>query len=119
MVELNIRIVAANALIELEKYGTRKISTQNLGIYGIYLANEYENITGENTVYCFDLEKLILLCLSYSHLFKIETIDNKMFFCLKENVDLEEVKKYFRHTLSYDMLQTIKRINIKDILEQD
>ena len=70
-------------------------------------------------MYCFDSEKLILLCLSYSHLFKIETIDNKMFFCLKENADLEEVKKYFRHTLSYVMLQAIKRINIKDILEQD
>ena len=57
------------------------------------------------------------LVIHYSEFFEVKDKDKKKYICLKENVEIRQVKEKFRWTLSYAMLKTLKKVNINQVVQ--
>ena len=109
--------LAANALIELYEQGIKEISFEDLADYGLLVVENYENEIAERAILIFDQERLEGLVIHYSEFFEVKNKDKKKYICLKENVDIRQVKEKFRWTLSYAMLKTLKKVNINQVVQ--
>lgn len=112
---IGVECLAANALIELYEQGIKEISFEDLADYGLLVVENYENEIAERAILIFDQERLEGLVIHYSEFFEVKNKDKKKYICLKENVDIRQVKEKFRWTLSYAMLKTLKQVNIKSL----
>lgn len=114
---IGVECLAANALIELYEQEIREISFEDLADYGLHVVESYENEIAERAILIFDHERLEGLIINYSEFFEARKEDNKKYICLKDNVDIRQVKEKFRWTLSYAMLKTLKKVNISQVLQ--
>lgn len=114
---IGVECLAANALIELYERGIREITFENLADYGLLVVESYENEICDEAIFIFDMEKLEGMVINYSDLFVIVERNAKKYLCLKENVNIRDVKERFRWTLSYAMLKALKRVDIRQVLQ--
>lgn len=112
---IGVECLAANALIELNQHGIRKISFEELADYGLLVVDEYEIATSERAVLIFSQEKIKGFIFNFSNYFEVQENDKK-FICLKEDVDIRELKEYFRWTLSYEILKALCKVDICKIV---
>lgn len=115
---IGVECLAANALIELyEQDGhNNRISFRNLADYGLMVVDKYEMETSERAVFIFDQEKIHGLIINYSDYFSVDMNDGEKFICLKDGVDIEDVKDRFRWTLSYELLKAVSHVNITEVV---
>ena len=99
---IGIESLAANALISLlEKNNVRVVSFDTLVNYGMEITRIYKRDTGEDAILLLSREYQLNMIANYSDFFDVK-IDNagQGVFCLKDDVDIEQVKFYFRYCSS-------------------
>ena len=104
---IGIESLAANALISLlEENNVRVVSFDTLVNYGMEITRIYKRDTGEDAILLLSREYQLNMIANYSDFFDVK-IDNagQGVFCLKEDVDLEQVKFYFRYTMKISLLK--------------
>lgn len=112
---IGVECLAANALIELYQQGISEIGFKELADYGLLVVDKYETQDGENAVLIFDSEEIMGWVVSYSEYFEIEEREQK-YICLKQGVDIKELKQKFRWTLSYSMLRALNQVSVMDAM---
>lgn len=115
---IGVECLAANALIEMYEQDVHnsRISFKNLADYGLRVVDKYEMETSERAVFIFDQEKLHGLIINYSDYFSVETDGEEKYICLRDNVNIEDVKDRFRWTLSYELLKAVCHVNITEVI---
>lgn len=113
---IRVECVAANALIELYGKGINKIGFKELAKYGLVVVEQYEVENYGEAVLIFNPDEIQGFVLNYSDYFKIEESDTGKSIVLRDNVDIQELKRQFRWTLSYAMLKVLNNIDIIDII---
>lgn len=104
---IGIESLAANALISLlEKNNVRVVSFDTLVNYGMEITRIYKRDTGEDAILLLSREYQLNMIANYSDFFDVK-IDNagQGVFCLKDDVDIEQVKFYFRYTMKISLLK--------------
>lgn len=104
---IGIESLAANALIELlEKSGRREVSFDVLVQYGMEIVSFLQRETGEEAVLLMSRKYQLDMIENYSNFFVV-TFDEagRGTFQLKDDVDLEDLKFYFRWTMSLQLLK--------------
>lgn len=114
---LNTTCIAMNALIDLDEHRINKLSLDKLDKYFCYVANEYERLNNTRVIVKFGKGELNALIYECGNYIEIENIGNCKYIKLKDNVDIFEIKDKFRYTLSYNMLKTLKDINILEVIK--
>ena len=114
---IGVECVAANALIELYANGIREISFKHLANYGLLVVEWYESETKDKAILVFDHEKIEGMIIDYSDFFEVKEIEKSKYICLKENVNIRQVKEKFRWTLSYAMLKALKQVDINRVVQ--
>lgn len=102
---IGIESLAANALIELfERKQTREVSFDSLVRYGMEVVRIFRNETGEEAVLLLSRKYQMDMIENYSDFFEVEMdAAGNGVFRLKD-VDLEDVKAYFRWTMSIKLI---------------
>lgn len=109
---IGVECLAANALIELYENEITKIGFKQLAEYGLSVVEQYKKESGTDAVLIFDPEDIHGLVINYSDFFDIEeTEQEQKYLCLKNGVEIRELKEQFRWTLSYAMLKAISRVS--------
>ncbi len=104
---IGIESLAANALISLlEENNVRVVSFDTLVNYGMEITRIYKRDTGEDAILLLSREYQLNMIANYSDFFDVK-IDNagQGVFCLKDDVDIEQVKFYFRDTMKISLLK--------------
>lgn len=114
---IGVECLAANALIELYEKEIREISFEDLTDYGLLVVESYENEIEERAILIFDRERLEGMIVNYSEFFEVKEKEKRKYVCLRENVDIKQVKEKFRWTLSYAMLKALKQVDINQIVQ--
>lgn len=110
---IGVECLAANALIELYEKSIKKISFQQLSEYGLMVVEQYETESSDEAVFIFNPEEIQGLIINYSSYFEIDKGENdEKYICLKDGVDIQELKEQFRWTLSYEMLKALNSIDV-------
>lgn len=110
---IGVECLAANALIELYKKEITKISFRELVEYGFMVVEQYETESLDEAILIFNQEEIQGLIINYSNFFEISRGDNdEKYICLKDGVDIQELKEQFRWTLSYEMLKALNTIDV-------
>lgn len=112
---IGVECLAANALIELYANGINQISFQKLAEYGLSVVEQYIIESGKDAVLIFQPEDISGLVLNYSDYFYI-TGDQEKHLCLRDNVNIQELKEQFRWTLSYAMLKAVSQVSVMTML---
>lgn len=112
---IGVECLAANALIELYDHGIQQISFNKLADYGLMVVEAYEEEMCDNAVFIFDQNKLHGLVIDYSDYFMVEVLNGEKSIGLKENVDILELKRRFRWTLSYSILKAVSKVKIEEV----
>lgn len=108
---IGVECLAANALIELCANKITRISFKKLAEYGLCVVEQYRIESGRDAVLIFQPQDIQGMVINYSNYFYIEEEQEK-FLCLKENVDMKELKEQFRWTLSYAMLKALSQVSV-------
>lgn len=110
---IGVEFLAANALIELYKNDITQISFKQLAEYGFMVVEQYETESSDEAILIFNPEEIQGLIINYSNFFEINkgNYDEK-YICLKDGVDIQELKEQFRWTLSYEMLKALNTIDV-------
>lgn len=111
---IGVECLAANALIELYGSGIHRISFKQLTEYGLSVVERYKLESGNDAVLIFLPEDIVGLVINYSEYFYIE---DDMFLCLKDDVDIQELKEQFRWTMSYAMLKAVNQVSVMNHVE--
>lgn len=107
----------ANALIELSENSITKISFQQLSEYGFMVVEQYKAESSDEAVFIFNPEEIHDMIINYSSYFEIDKGENdETYICLKDGVDVQELKEQFRWTLSYEMLKALNLINVMEVI---
>lgn len=112
---IGVECLAANALIELYENEINKISFKKLAEYGLSVVEQYKKESGQDAVLIFQPEDIQGLVINYSDYFYIVNAPEK-YLCLRENVNIRELKEQFRWTLSYAMLKAVSSISVMNML---
>lgn len=113
---IGVECLAANALIELYKNDIKKISFQQLSEYGLMVVEQYEVESFDEAILIFNPEEIQGLIINYSSYFEISKYDDEKYICLKDGVDIQELKEQFRWTLSYEMLKALNAIDVMKVM---
>lgn len=99
---IGIECLAANALIEiLDKTNKREVSFDSLVRYGMEVVRFLQRQTGEEAVLLLSKKYQINMIENYSEFFEVDfNGSNHGTFKLKETVSLDDLKSYFRWTMS-------------------
>ena len=99
---IGIECIAANALIEiLEKNQKREVSFDTIVRYGMEVVRVLQRQTGEEAVLLLSKKYQINMVENYSDFFEVDFSDsNGGVFKLRETVSLDELRTYFRWTMS-------------------
>lgn len=99
---IGIECLAANALIEiLDKTEKREVSFDTIVRYGMEVVRILQRQTGEEAVLLLSKKYQINMIENYSEFFEVDFSDsNQGIFKLKEDVSLDDLKNYFRWTMS-------------------
>ena len=98
---IGIENLAANAMIELmERNHTKEISFETLVHYGLEVARIFQEKTGEEAILLISRAYQVDMIENYSDFFDVHDET----FYLKDSVNLEELKTYFRWTMSTKLL---------------
>lgn len=114
---IGVECLAANALIELYAQDVREISFEDLADYGLLVVESYENEISDRAIFIFDQERIMGMIINYSDYFEVREEENTKYICLRENIDIREVKEKFRWTLSYAMLKAVKQVDINQVIQ--
>ncbi len=103
---IGIESLAANALIELfERKRTREVSFDSLVRYGMEVVRIFQSETGEEAVLLLSRKYQMDMIENYSDFFEVEMdAAGNGTFRLKDVNNLEEVKAYFRWTMSMKLI---------------
>ena len=99
---IGIECLAANALIEiLDRTQKREVSFDAIVRYGMEVVRVLQRQTGEEAVLLLSKKYQINMIENYSEFFEVDFGDrNHGTFMLRETVSLDDLKNYFRWTMS-------------------
>ena len=99
---IGIECLAANALIEiLDRTQKREDSFDTIVRYGMEVVRVLQRQTGEEAVLLLSKKYQINMIENYSEFFEVDFSDsNHGVFKLRETVSLDDLKNYFRWTMS-------------------
>ena len=99
---IGIEYLAANALIEiLDRTQKREVSFDAIVRYGMEVVRVLQRQTGEEAVLLLSKKYQINMVENYSEFFEVDFGDrNHGTFKLREAVSLDDLKNYFRWTMS-------------------
>ena len=104
---IGIECLAANALIEiLDKTKKREVTFDALVRYGMEVVRVLQRETGEEAVLLLSKKYQINMIENYSEFFDVDFSDsNHGIFKLRDTVELEDLKNYFRWTMSVRLVE--------------
>lgn len=99
---IGIECLAANALIEiLDRTQKREVSFDTIVRYGMEVVRVLQRQTGEEAVLLLSKKYQINMIENYSEFFEVDFGDrNHGIFKLRETASLDDLKNYFRWTMS-------------------
>lgn len=99
---IGIECLAANALIEiLDRTQKREVSFDTIVRYGMEVVRVLQRQTGDEAVLLLSKKYQINMIENYSEFFEVDFGDrNHGIFKLRETVSLDDLKNYFRWTMS-------------------
>ena len=99
---IGIESLAANALIELmDREQTREVSFDTLVRYGLEVVRVFGMRTGEEAVLLLSRQDQLDMMENYSEYFEVDVSDTYGgTFRLKDTASLEDLRKYFRWTMT-------------------
>lgn len=111
---IGVEILAANVLIDLIESGRgRSISLDKLNECGIEVVNILENEFNEKAVVLYGNDRIGSFVIDYSNFFKYE---NDTLFVKDSVKDTQQLRDWFRGTLSYELLSAIIT-SVKSVLK--
>lgn len=104
---IGIESLAANALISLlEENNVREVTFDTLVKYGMEITRIYKLNTGEDAILLLSREYQMNMITNYSDFFDVKVNDaGQEVFCLKDGIELEQIKFYFRYTMKLSLLK--------------
>lgn len=115
---ISVECLVANALIVIHESNIKKINFQKLSEYGLMVVENYEAESSEEAVFIFNPQEIQDMVVNYSNYFEIDKGENEeQYICLKDGVDIQELKEQFRWTLSYEMLKALNAVDIDELLK--
>lgn len=106
---IGVECLAANALIELYSNEINRISFNQLAEYGLSVVEQYKVESGKDAILIFQPEDIMGLVINYSEYFYIE---DETYLCLRDDVNMQELKEQFRWTMSYAMLKAVNQVSV-------
>lgn len=106
---IGIECLAANALIEiLSRTQKREVSFDTIVRYGMEVVRVLQRQTGEEAVLLLSKKYQINMVENYSEFFEVDIGDkNHGIFKLKETVSIDDLKNYFRWTMSVRLVDAL------------
>ena len=104
---IGIESLAANALIELmDREQTREVSFDTLVRYGLEVVRVFGMRTGEEAVLLLSRQDQLDMMENYSEYFEVDVSDTYGgTFRLKDTASLEDLRKYFRWTMTVRLFE--------------
>lgn len=104
---IGIESLAANALIELmDREHTREVSFDTLVRYGLEVVRVFGMRTGEEAVLLLSRQDQLDMMENYSEYFEVDVSDTYGgTFRLKDTASLEDLRKYFRWTMTVRLFE--------------
>ena len=104
---IGIDSLAANALIELmDREQTREVSFDTLVRYGLEVVRVFGMRTGEEAVLLLSRQDQLDMMENYSEYFEVDVTDTYGgTFRLKDTASLEDLRKYFRWTMTVRLFE--------------